>query len=59
MEYSEEILRRNNRGVAVGDLPLLFLNPENFENAAPILDQHNSAIAAMRASLAALIDKSR
>ena len=59
MKYSEEILRRNNRGVAVGDLPLLFLNPEKFENAAPILDQHNSAIAAMRTSFAALIDKSR
>lgn len=59
MDYVEEILRRDNRGVAVGDLPLLFLNPEKFENAAPILEQHNSAISAMRLSFAALIDKSR
>lgn len=58
LRNSTEILRGGRRGVAVYDLPMLFLNPEKFPNAAAILDQHTSVISEFRKSMYALIGKS-
>jgi hypothetical protein len=58
LRYSNEILRRDRRGVAVCDLPILFLNPEKFHNAAPILEQHDSVISGFRKSIQNLFGKS-
>lgn len=57
MRYSDEILSRHRRGVAVYDLPFLFLNPGKFEDAEPILEQHDSVISGFRKSIKALIVK--
>jgi hypothetical protein len=57
MQYSGEILNRNCRAVAVYELPLLFLNPEKFENAEPILEQHDSVVSGFRKSIKALVGK--
>ncbi len=58
MKYSDEILRGGHRGVAVFDLPKLFLTPDKFLNAQPILNQHDSAVSGFRNSIKALIRKS-
>lgn len=58
MKYSGEILRGGSRGVAVPDLPKLFINPEEFLNAQPILNQHETVVSGFRNSIKALIRKS-
>lgn len=57
IRYSDEILSRKRRGVEVCDLPALFLNPEKFEHAEPILEQYDSIVSGLRKSIKALIDK--
>jgi len=51
LAYASEILSRKNRGVAVADLPVLFLQPEQFANASEILGQHNAVISGVRKSI--------
>jgi|GEM_PF-1335332 len=51
LAYSNEILSRQSRGVAVSDLPLLFLQPELFANASGILRQHEVVVSGMRQSI--------
>lgn len=51
LAYASEILSRKSRVVAVTDLPKLFLQPEQFANAAEILGQHNTIISGVRKSI--------
>jgi hypothetical protein len=51
LAYSDEILSRKKRAVAVADLPLLFLQPEQFANATEILGQHEAVISGMHQSI--------
>ncbi|WP_223305804.1 hypothetical protein [Massilia sp. NR 4-1] len=55
IRYSDEILSPKRRGVAVCDLPSLFLNPEKFEHGEAILEKHNSVVSGIRNSLKSLI----
>lgn len=55
-EGAEEILTPRQRGVQVGDLPRLFLNPESFPGAGPILARHTSVITSMRQSVQDLLN---
>ncbi|WP_300755350.1 hypothetical protein [Janthinobacterium sp.] len=48
---ADEILRDEARGVAVADLPRLYLNPGPFRNAPGILTQHNQVVEGMRENL--------
>lgn len=57
IKYSSEILRGGNRGVAVSELAQLFLNPDGFRGAQPILAQHGSVVSGIRNSISALIGK--
>ena len=49
--YAAEILSRRRRAVAVVDLPLLFLQPEQFANASEILGQHEAVVSGVRKSI--------
>lgn len=51
LAYADEILSRKERAVALADLPLLFLQPEQFANASEILGQHEAVISGMRQSI--------
>lgn len=51
LAYADEILSRRKRVVAVADLPLLFLQPEQFANASAILGQHEAVVSGMRQSI--------
>lgn len=51
LAYGDEIISRKNRAVAVADLPLLFLHPEQFTNASDILGQQESVISDVRKSI--------
>jgi hypothetical protein len=58
LKYSVEILRGGDRGVAVSELPMLFLSPEKFLTAQKILNRHDSVVSGVRKSIEALISKS-
>jgi hypothetical protein len=49
--YGTEILMRENRGVLAADLPLLFLQPELFQNASGILSRHDEIFSGVRQSI--------
>lgn len=51
LAYTDEILSRHKRAVAVADLPLLFLRPEEFAHASEILGQHEAVVSGMRQSI--------
>jgi hypothetical protein len=55
LAYADEILSRKKRTVAVADLPLLFLQPEQFANASEILGQHEAVISGMRQSIQGML----
>jgi hypothetical protein len=55
LAYADEILSRQNRGVAVHDLPLLFLQPELFANASGVLRRHEVVMSGMRQSIQNLL----
>ncbi len=55
--YAAEILSRKHRGVAVSDLPLLYLHPELFSGASEILDKHEAVISSMLQSLRDLVNR--
>lgn len=51
LAYADEILSRKKRAVAVANLPLLFLQPEQFANTSEILGQQEAVIFGMRQSI--------
>lgn len=57
MNYTHQIVEIRERGVQVSDLPRLYVDPESFENATSILDQHEAVISGMRSSLNSLIEE--
>ena len=54
-KHVDDILRGGPRGVAVADLPRLYLDPAPFQDAAAILDRHETVAAGMRENLQNLL----
>src|SRR5450830_948572 len=54
-QHADDILRGGPRGVAVADLPRLYLDPAPFKNAPAILEQHESVMGGMRENLQNLL----
>ena len=54
-KHVDEILRGGPRGVAVADLPRLYLDPAPFKDAPAILVQHASVVGGMRQNLQNLL----
>jgi len=55
--FAQEILGRENRGVAVEDLPRLYLAPDGFPGAKKILDRHEEVTSGIRQSIQDLVSK--
>ncbi|MGK5005197.1 hypothetical protein [Janthinobacterium sp. LB2P70] len=53
--HAGDILRGGPRGVAVADLPRLYLDPEPFKDAPAILAQHETVVSSMRENLRNLL----
>lgn len=53
--HAGEILRGGARGVAVADLPRLYLDPEAFQDAPAILERHETVADGMRHKLQNLL----
>ena len=51
LAYASEVLLRKKRAVPVNDLPLLFLQPEQFASASKILGQHEAVISGVHKSI--------
>ena len=54
-KHVDNILRGGPRGVAVADLPRLYLDPAPFKHAPAILEQHESVMGGMRENLQNLL----
>ncbi|ATD60878.1 MAG: hypothetical protein ACOH2S_03875 [Janthinobacterium svalbardensis] len=54
-KHVDEILRGGPRGVAVTDLPRLYLAPTPFQNASAILERHETMVGGMRQNLQNLL----
>ena len=54
-QHVDEILRGGPRGVAVADLPHLYLDPAPFKHAPAILEQHATVVGGMRENLQNLL----
>ncbi|MED5617059.1 hypothetical protein [Janthinobacterium sp. P210005] len=54
-QHADDILRGGPRGVAVADLPRLYLDPAPFQDASAILERHETVVAGMRANLQNLL----
>ena len=54
-QHVDEILRGGPRGVAVADLPRLYLDPAPFQDASAILEQHATVVDGMRENLQNLL----
>ncbi|QYG08340.1 hypothetical protein [Janthinobacterium sp. PAMC25594] len=54
-KHVDEILRGGPRGVAVADLPRLYLDPAPFKDASAILEQHEAVVGGMRENLQNLL----
>ncbi|QKY08482.1 hypothetical protein [Janthinobacterium lividum] len=54
-QHADDILRGGPRGVAVADLPRLYLDPAPFKDAPAILAQHETVAAGMRQNLQNLL----
>ena len=54
-KHVDEILRGGPRGVAVADLPRLYLDPAPFQDASAILEQHEAVVGGMRQNLQNLL----
>lgn len=54
-KHADEILRGGPRGVAVADLPRLYLDPAPFKDAPAILERHETVAAGMRQNLQNLL----
>ena len=53
--HADDILRGGPRGVAVADLPRLYLDPAPFKHAPAILEQHATVVDGMRENLQNLL----
>lgn len=53
--HVDDILRGGPRGVAVADLPRLYLDPAPFQDASAILEQHATVVGGMRENLQNLL----
>ncbi|OHV96893.1 hypothetical protein AKG95_17015 [Janthinobacterium lividum] len=53
--HADDILRGGTRGVAVADLPRLYLDPAPFKHAPAILEQHATVVDGMRENLQNLL----
>lgn len=53
---ADDILRKEARGVAVADLPRLYLDPTPFREASTILARHNAVADGMRKNLQNLLE---
>ncbi|MGK5047050.1 hypothetical protein ACQ4WP_14285 [Janthinobacterium sp. GB4P2] len=54
-KHADDILRGGPRGVAVTDLPRLYLDPAPFQNAPAILAQHETVVGGMRENMQNLL----
>ncbi|PHV22117.1 hypothetical protein CSQ92_03280 [Janthinobacterium sp. BJB446] len=54
-QHADDILRGGPRGVAVADLPRLYLDPAPFKDAPAILAQHKTVVGGMRENLQNLL----
>jgi hypothetical protein len=54
-QHAGDILRGGPRGVAVADLPRLYLDPAPFKDACAILERHETVAAGMRENLQNLL----
>ena len=54
-QHADDILRGGPRGVAVADLPRLYLDPAPFKDASAILERHETVVAGMRQNLQNLL----
>lgn len=54
-EHADEILRCGPPGVAVADLPRLYLDPAPFKDALAILERHETVVGGMRENLQNLL----
>ncbi|APA71463.1 hypothetical protein YQ44_15925 [Janthinobacterium sp. 1_2014MBL_MicDiv] len=54
-KHAGEILRGGPRGVAVADLPRLYLDPAAFQDAPAILERHETVVGGMRQNLQNLL----
>ncbi len=54
--HADEILSRRPRGVAVADLPRLFLAPDEFRGAGPIIEEQAKITSNLRESLRELLE---
>ena len=54
-KHVDEILRGGPRGVAVANLPRLYLDPAPFRHAPGILEQHEAVVGGMRHNLQNLL----
>ncbi|WP_326457577.1 hypothetical protein [Janthinobacterium sp.] len=54
-KHADEILRGGPRGVAVADLPRLYLDPAPFKDASAILERHEAVVGGMRQNLQNLL----
>ncbi len=48
---ASEILEPRQRGVAVADLPRLYLQPESFKAAGEVLERHDAVVRGVRTSI--------
>jgi hypothetical protein len=54
-QHADDILRGGPRGVAVADLPRLYLDPAPFKDACSILERHETVVGGMRQNLQNLL----
>ena len=54
-KHVDDILRGGSRGVAVADLPRLYLDPAPFNDASSILERHEAVVGGMRQNLQNLL----
>ena len=54
-QHADDILRGGPRGVAVADLPRLYLEPAPFKDASAILERHETVVGGMRQNLQNLL----
>jgi hypothetical protein len=59
LELADEILSPRHRGVPVADLPKLYLNPESFPAAGPILARHAAVTGSFRQSIQDMLDRNK
>jgi hypothetical protein len=57
--YAHEMLARRTRRVPVEDLPRLYLDPDSFPSAQPILETHEATTSRMRRLLQSVLNRDK